>query len=166
MRLSEFAGANCLFPETFLCLCVPSGSVVKMFASRDKERYPAIPCVVVRCPGNVPGRERSMPEYVDVLIVGAGISGIAAAYYLGERCPHLSWTIVEGRAAIGGTWDFFATPASAPIPTCTPSVIAFGPGRARRRSPTVAAILQYLKRHRARIRHRRAHPVWASRLSH
>jgi len=51
-----------------------------------------------------------MPEHVDVLIVGAGISGIAAAYYLGERCPHLSWTIVESRAAIGGTWDFFRYP--------------------------------------------------------
>ena len=51
-----------------------------------------------------------MPEYVDVLIVGAGISGIAAAYYIGERCPHLRWTIVEGRAAIGGTWDFFRYP--------------------------------------------------------
>ena len=51
-----------------------------------------------------------MTEYVDVLIVGAGISGIAAAYYLGERCPQLSWTIVEGRDAIGGTWDFFRYP--------------------------------------------------------
>jgi len=42
-------------------------------------------------------------EYVDVLIVGAGISGIAAGYYVQKRCPHLSWTIVESRAAIGGT---------------------------------------------------------------
>lgn len=51
-----------------------------------------------------------MPEYVDVLVVGAGISGIAAAYYLGARCPQLSWTIVEGRDAIGGTWDLFRYP--------------------------------------------------------
>jgi len=49
-------------------------------------------------------------EYVDVLIVGAGISGIAAGYYVQKRCPHLSWTIVESRAAIGGTWDFFRYP--------------------------------------------------------
>ena len=51
-----------------------------------------------------------MTEYVDVLIVGAGISGVAAAYYLGRRCPRLSWAIVEGRDAIGGTWDLFRYP--------------------------------------------------------
>lgn len=51
-----------------------------------------------------------MTEYVDVLIVGAGISGIAAAYYLKSRCPKHSWTIVEGRGAIGGTWDLFRYP--------------------------------------------------------
>ncbi|MDE2776350.1 MAG: NAD(P)/FAD-dependent oxidoreductase [Chloroflexota bacterium] len=51
-----------------------------------------------------------MAEYVDVLIVGTGISGIAAGYYVQKRCPHLSWTIVESRAAIGGTWDFFRYP--------------------------------------------------------
>ncbi len=51
-----------------------------------------------------------MTDYVDVLIVGAGISGIAAAYYLGRRCPNKNWTIVEGRDAIGGTWDLFRYP--------------------------------------------------------
>ncbi len=51
-----------------------------------------------------------MTDYVDVLIVGAGISGIAAAYYLGRRCPNTSWSIVEGRDAIGGTWDLFRYP--------------------------------------------------------
>ena len=38
-------------------------------------------------------------EHVDVLIVGAGISGIAAAYRLGERCPGKTFAIVEGRGA-------------------------------------------------------------------
>ena len=49
-------------------------------------------------------------ETVDVLIVGAGLSGIAAAYYLRKRCPDTTWTIVEGRDNIGGTWDFFRFP--------------------------------------------------------
>ena len=49
-------------------------------------------------------------ETVDVLIVGAGLSGIAAAYYLRKRCPDTTWTIVEGRDKIGGTWDFFRFP--------------------------------------------------------
>src|SRR3954471_20418500 len=49
-------------------------------------------------------------EDVDVLIVGAGISGIAAAYYLGSRSPGRSFAILEGRDAIGGTWDLFRFP--------------------------------------------------------
>ncbi|MFP8877683.1 MAG: NAD(P)/FAD-dependent oxidoreductase, partial [Myxococcota bacterium] len=49
-------------------------------------------------------------EQVDVLIVGAGISGIGAAYYLQERCPGRTYTIVERREGIGGTWDFFRYP--------------------------------------------------------
>src|SRR5580698_7141411 len=49
-------------------------------------------------------------EHVDVLIVGAGISGIDAAYRLDERCPGKTYAIVEGRDAIGGTWDLFRFP--------------------------------------------------------
>ena len=49
-------------------------------------------------------------ETLDVLIVGAGISGIGAAHYLQERCPGKSWAILEARAAIGGTWDLFRYP--------------------------------------------------------
>ncbi|HKR24186.1 MAG TPA: NAD(P)/FAD-dependent oxidoreductase [Allosphingosinicella sp.] len=52
----------------------------------------------------------SETEYVDVLIVGAGISGIDAAYHLQKRCPGKSWLIVEGRERIGGTWDLFRYP--------------------------------------------------------
>jgi cation diffusion facilitator CzcD-associated flavoprotein CzcO len=47
---------------------------------------------------------------VDVIIVGAGISGLGAAYRLSERNPHLTYTIVERRAQIGGTWDLFRYP--------------------------------------------------------
>ena len=49
-------------------------------------------------------------EHVDVLIVGAGLSGIGAAYHLQEKCPGKSYAILEGRAAIGGTWDLFRYP--------------------------------------------------------
>ena len=51
-----------------------------------------------------------MTEVLDVLIVGAGISGIAAAYYLQTRCPDKRFAIVEGRDSIGGTWDLFRYP--------------------------------------------------------
>lgn len=50
------------------------------------------------------------PEHVDVLIVGAGISGIDAAYHLQKRCKGKSWLILEARDAIGGTWDLFRYP--------------------------------------------------------
>jgi len=49
-------------------------------------------------------------EHVDVLIVGAGISGVDAAYRLKTRCPDKSWLIVEARERIGGTWDLFRYP--------------------------------------------------------
>ncbi|KUI22819.1 FAD-dependent oxidoreductase [Mycobacterium sp. GA-1285] len=49
-------------------------------------------------------------EHVDVLIVGAGISGIGAAYRIHERNPQLSYVILERRAQIGGTWDLFRYP--------------------------------------------------------
>ncbi|MEH6586331.1 MAG: NAD(P)/FAD-dependent oxidoreductase [Halioglobus sp.] len=47
---------------------------------------------------------------VDVLIVGAGLSGIGAAVFLQDRCPGKSYAIFEGRDAIGGTWDLFRYP--------------------------------------------------------
>jgi monooxygenase len=49
-------------------------------------------------------------EHVDVLIVGAGISGIDAACRLRERCPGKSFAIAEARGGIGGTWDLFRFP--------------------------------------------------------
>src|SRR5579862_8440617 len=51
-----------------------------------------------------------MTEHFDVLIVGAGLSGIGAAHHLQRRCPGKSYAILEGRNAIGGTWDLFRYP--------------------------------------------------------
>jgi cation diffusion facilitator CzcD-associated flavoprotein CzcO len=52
----------------------------------------------------------SESEYSDVLIIGAGISGIGAAYRIREKNPRLSYTILERRARLGGTWDLFRYP--------------------------------------------------------
>jgi monooxygenase len=49
-------------------------------------------------------------EHVDVLIVGAGLSGIGAAHHLQADCPERSYLILEGRDGIGGTWDLFRYP--------------------------------------------------------
>ena len=49
-------------------------------------------------------------EHVDVLIVGAGMSGIGCAVHLQRALPGTSYTILEAREAIGGTWDLFRYP--------------------------------------------------------
>jgi monooxygenase len=49
-------------------------------------------------------------EPLDVLIVGAGLSGIGAAWHIQRRCPGKTYAVLESRAAIGGTWDLFRYP--------------------------------------------------------
>src|ERR687893_1805082 len=49
-------------------------------------------------------------DHVDVLIVGAGLSGIGAACHLRRRCPGKTFMILEARDGIGGTWDLFRYP--------------------------------------------------------
>jgi cation diffusion facilitator CzcD-associated flavoprotein CzcO len=49
-------------------------------------------------------------EHVDVLIVGAGLSGIGAGFHLQANCPQKSFAILEARESIGGTWDLFRYP--------------------------------------------------------
>ena len=53
---------------------------------------------------------RTDSEYLDVLIVGAGLSGIGAAWHLQDKCPGKSYAIVEARETSGGTWDLFRYP--------------------------------------------------------
>jgi cation diffusion facilitator CzcD-associated flavoprotein CzcO len=49
-------------------------------------------------------------EYFDVLVVGAGLSGIGAAVHLKTHCPDRSFALLEGRERLGGTWDLFRYP--------------------------------------------------------
>ncbi|MEZ5341548.1 MAG: NAD(P)/FAD-dependent oxidoreductase [Acidimicrobiales bacterium] len=49
-------------------------------------------------------------SHVDVVVIGAGISGIGAAYHLQTYCPDRTFTVLEGRDDLGGTWDLFRYP--------------------------------------------------------
>ncbi|HEX4182251.1 MAG TPA: NAD(P)/FAD-dependent oxidoreductase [Caulobacteraceae bacterium] len=49
-------------------------------------------------------------EHFDVLVVGAGLSGVGAGVHLSQHCPGKSYVILEGREAMGGTWDLFRYP--------------------------------------------------------
>ncbi|MCU4183017.1 NAD(P)/FAD-dependent oxidoreductase [Acidiferrimicrobium sp. IK] len=49
-------------------------------------------------------------EHLDVLVIGAGLSGVGAGHYLQAKCPWASYAIFEARDAIGGTWDLFRYP--------------------------------------------------------
>ena len=51
-----------------------------------------------------------MTEHVDVLIIGAGLSGIGAAAHLTRELPHTSYVVLEARQVSGGTWDLFRYP--------------------------------------------------------
>jgi monooxygenase len=61
------------------------------------------------CENHDPVAEGS-PEHLDVLIVGAGLSGIGAAWHLQDRHPGRSYAILEARGDLGGTWDLFRYP--------------------------------------------------------
>jgi monooxygenase len=51
-----------------------------------------------------------MTEHLEVVIIGAGISGVSAAWHLQDRCPTKSYAILERRDDLGGTWDLFKYP--------------------------------------------------------
>jgi monooxygenase len=59
---------------------------------------------------SAPSEDTVTPGHVDVLIVGAGLSGIGAACHLQTDAPGTSHAIVEARGASGGTWDLFRFP--------------------------------------------------------
>lgn len=56
------------------------------------------------------GLKRMQSEYFDVVIIGAGLSGIGAACHLTKNCPEKTFCILEGRSTMGGTWDLFKYP--------------------------------------------------------
>ena len=109
-------------------------------------------------------------EHFDVIVIGAGLSGIGAGWHLQTRCPGRSYVILEGRDAVGGTWDLFRYPGIRSDsdmytlgyrfkPWCDPKAIADG--------PSIKAYIEETAREhgidrRIRFRHRVVRAEWSS----
>ena len=86
-----------------------------------------------------------MTEHVDVLIVGAGISGLGAAVHMQKHCPERTCLILEGRSAIGGTWDLFRYPGIRSDSDMFTLGFSFKPWTQGKAIADGAAILAYLE---------------------
>jgi monooxygenase len=85
------------------------------------------------------------PEHFDVVVVGAGISGIGAAYHLQALCPDRSYVILEGREDLGGTWDLFRYPGIRSDSDMHTLGFRFKPWTASKSIADGPAILEYLR---------------------
>ena len=109
-------------------------------------------------------------EHVDVLIVGAGLSGIGAAHHLQERCPSKSFTLLEARGAIGGTWDLHRYPGIRSDSDMYTFGYRFRPWKSDKSLADGPAILRYIEEtareagidRKIRFHHRVERAEWSS----
>ena len=87
----------------------------------------------------------SSVEHVDVIIVGAGLSGVGAACHLKMECPQKSFVILEGRDTMGGTWDLFRYPGVRSDSDMYTLGYPFRPWRDPRAIADGDAILSYIR---------------------
>ena len=84
-------------------------------------------------------------EHVDIVIVGAGLSGVGAGVHLHENCPSKSYLILEGRPSMGGTWDLFRYPGIRSDSDMHTLGYRFKPWRAAKAIADGPSILDYVK---------------------
>jgi cation diffusion facilitator CzcD-associated flavoprotein CzcO len=110
-----------------------------------------------------PGEGGAPPEHLDVLVVGAGISGIGAACRLARECPGRTFAVLEARDAIGGTWDLFRYPGVRSDSDMFTLSYRFRPWTEQRAMADGASIRRYLedtaREHRVTDRIRYGHRV-------
>ena len=99
----------------------------------------------VPSPAHSPHDKFHEPELLDVAIIGAGLSGVCAAWHLQQSHPERSYAILEARDAIGGTWDLFRYPgirSDSDMPTLGYS---FRPWTGQRAIADGPSILRYVR---------------------
>jgi len=109
-------------------------------------------------------------EHLDVLIVGAGLSGIGAAHHVQTKCPWATYSVFEARDAIGGTWDLFRYPGIRSDSDMFTLGYSFRPWDGERSIADGASILQYIRDTAAesgidrkiRFNHRIVRAEWSS----
>lgn len=84
-------------------------------------------------------------SHFDVIVVGAGISGIGAGYHLQTKCPNRSYAILDGRDDLGGTWDLFRYPGVRSDSDMHTLGFEFKPWKAAKSIADGPAILDYLR---------------------
>jgi cation diffusion facilitator CzcD-associated flavoprotein CzcO len=84
-------------------------------------------------------------EHVNVLIVGAGLSGIGAAVHLHQNCPEKSYAVLEARDSVGGTWDLFRYPGIRSDSDMFTLGYSFKPWRGEKSITDGESILDYIK---------------------
>jgi monooxygenase len=110
-------------------------------------------------------------EHLDVLVVGAGLSGISAGWHLAHRCPGKSWAILEARDELGGTWSLFRYPGIRSDSDMFTFGFGFRPWKDARSIADGPSILAYLRDTaresgidaRIRFGHRVTGIAWSSR---
>jgi monooxygenase len=109
-------------------------------------------------------------EHVDVLVVGAGISGIAAGYHVQNECPGRTYAILEARDGIGGTWDLFRYPGIRSDSDMYTLGFPFRPWDSDHSIADGSSILQYVRDtarefgidQKIRFNHRAVRAAWSS----
>jgi monooxygenase len=109
-------------------------------------------------------------EHFDVLVVGAGISGICAGYHLQTTCPGRTYAILEARGDIGGTWDLFRYPGIRSDSDMYTLGYSFKPWKSPKAIADGWSILEYLREtaseqgidRKIRFRHRVTRASWSS----
>ena len=110
-------------------------------------------------PDTASARPAAAVQRFDVIIVGAGLSGIGAAAHLQDACPGQRYAILEARAAIGGTWDLFRYPGVRSDSDMHTLGYAFKPWTDAKSIADGPSIRAYVEETAARARHRPPHPL-------